>query len=356
MLIFIGGNNMSVYKDKDRGTWYVKYTVKDLPTGTKKRKTKRGFKTAKAAKEWERKANCQIDGRETKVIEELAADWENTNQPSKETIRHYNEHIRYRFYNLKGKRVDDISKLDLLAWRNMLNSSEFSTKTKNDTITFLNGVLTFASLVYDIPNNSVVLKRFKKTDDEVMKEMDIWSPEEFNKFISAVDNPMFKAYFKFLFWTGCRRGEGIALQKSDVKGLNVYISHSQRTIKEGLKPTKTKQKRWITMDETLAKIINDLADANTNCNYIFHTEDFKPLCPTSIDYVFKQGIKKSGVKKIRIHDLRHSHASWLIGNGMNMVAVSKRLGHASVEQTLQTYTHLIPDADEAMMAFLNKKQ
>ena len=232
MLIFIGGNNMSVYKDKDRGTWYVKYTVKDLPTGTKKRKTKRGFKTAKAAKEWERKANCQIDGRETKVIEELAADWENTNQPSKETIRHYNEHIRYRFYNLKGKRVDDISKLDLLAWRNMLNCSEFSTKTKNDTITFLNGVLTFASLVYDIPNNSVVLKRFKKTDDEVMKEMDIWSPEEFNKFISAVDNPMFKAYFKFLFWTGCRRGEGIALQKSDVKGLNVYISHSQRTIKE----------------------------------------------------------------------------------------------------------------------------
>ena len=63
---------------------------------------------------------------------------------------------------------------------------------------------------------------------------------------------------------------------------------------------------------------------------------------------------ESGLKPIRIHDLRHSHSSWLIGNGMNIVAVSKRLGHASVEQTLTTYTHLIPAADEAMMRFLNK--
>lgn len=68
-------------------------------------------------------------------------------------------------------------------------------------------------------------------------------------------------------------------------------------------------RRYQNKDDTLAKIINDLADADTNCNYIFHTENLKPLCPTSIDYVFKQGIKKSGVKKIRVHDLRHSHAS-----------------------------------------------
>lgn len=98
------------------------------------------------------------------------------------------------------------------------------------------------------------------------------------------------------------------------------------------------------MDDKLAEIVNRLAAVNNNSNYVFTYND-KQLFQSPIDFAFK--------KAIRIHDLRHLHASWLIGNGMNIVAVSKRLGHASSEQTLTTYTHLIP-ADEAMMRFLHK--
>ncbi|WP_371832614.1 tyrosine-type recombinase/integrase [Grylomicrobium aquisgranensis] len=68
------------------------------------------------------------------------------------------------------------------------------------------------------------------------------------------------------------------------------------------------------------------------------------------------GIEKSGVQKIRMYDLRHSHATWLINHGVNIVAVSKRLGHASIEQTLKTYTHLLESTDNEMMKIINSEK
>lgn len=87
-------------------------------------------------------------------------------------------------------------------------------------------------------------------------------------------------------------------------------------------------------------------------NFIFGGEH--SLSPTTIDNYFKKGIKVSGVKPIRLHDLRHSHATWLINNGVNIVAVSKRLGHASIEQTLKTYTHLLKSSEDELLAKINE--
>lgn len=80
----------------------------------------------------------------------------------------------------------------------------------------------------------------------------------------------------------------------------------------------------------------------------------RPLPPTSTDRAFAKACVASGVKQIRIHDLRHSCASLLISIGVSIVAVSKRLGHATVEQTLETYTHLLPDDQAQMIAALEK--
>lgn len=343
---------MSVYKDKQRGTWYVSYTFKDLPTGTTKHKTKRGFKSAKAAKEWERENYCKVEVRSDKTFKELVPEWENNNQPGKDCKRHYDEHIRFRTGSLNDLPINKISIQDLISWRSALLEMDYSTKTKNDTITFVRSVLTYGANIYGIPNKSFVLKRAKKTNKEIMHEMTVWTPEEFNQFIKAVDDPAYSNFFEFLFWTGCRRGEGIALQKSNVRDKYVYICMSQRTMEEGLKPTKTKQSRWIEVDAKLAAMLNRLKKTGDS-DYIFTNRRGNPLSPNGIDNALRKGVKKSGVTKIRIHDLRHSHASWLIGNGMNIVAVSKRLGHANVEQTLITYTHLIKQSDEEMMRFIN---
>ena len=76
---------------------------------------------------------------------------------------------------------------------------------------------------------------------------------------------------------------------------------------------------------------------------------------TTIDREFRKAIKESGVSPIRLHDMRHSHASYLLNNGANILAVSKRLGHATVTQTLETYAHLMQDTEEKMIEIIEER-
>lgn len=69
--------------------------------------------------------------------------------------------------------------------------------------------------------------------------------------------------------------------------------------------------------------------------------------------VFEEGIKKSGVPRIRIHDLRHSHATMLINNGVNIVAVSRRLGHSDINITLKVYSHLLRKTEDEMVTTIS---
>lgn len=341
---------MPVYKDKKRGSWYVSFSYKDPLTNTYKKRLKRGFTSQKDAKQWERE-NYNVEsyvGR-SYTFREIAEKWEDSIQASNVTLSKHKEHLQFRFRLLTDKPIDKISKTDLIEWRSELAKSDYSTRTKNATISFVKSVFRFGTEMYDIPNTASILKNLKQSDDELLHEMNVWTPEEFNKFISCIDTPVYRVFFEFLYWTGCRRGEAVALQKTDVTDGWVNIRYSQRSNKEGLKPTKTKQKRKIQLDHLLLRDITPYL--STPGPYLFGGET--GLGPTTIDRYFKEGIKKSGVKPIRIHDLRHSHATWLINNGVNIVAVSKRLGHATVEQTLKTYTHLLESSDQAMMSKIN---
>ena len=140
------------------------------------------------------------------------------------------------------------------------------------------------------------------------------------------------------------------MQCSDLKDGSIYIHHSQRDATTGLKPTKTKQSRYVAIDDDLNADLSSLKE-HYKTGYLFGGEH--PLSPTNISRRFNNAIKASGVKKIRLHDLRHSHATILINSGVNIVAVSKRLGHTSIEQTLKTYTHLLESTDNDMMAKIN---
>ena len=78
----------------------------------------------------------------------------------------------------------------------------------------------------------------------------------------------------------------------------------------------------------------------------------RPLAQRTTDRYFSDTCEKAGVKKIRIHDLRHSCASLLISRGVSIVAVSRQLGHSNIEQTLNTYSHLMPDDKSKIIAEL----
>lgn len=340
---------MSVYKDKKHGTYYISHYYRDPVTNEPKKKVKRGFKTKKEAQSWEkehlsndRKYN-QASNQEV-TFHQVADSWAEYNQASSESRRQHKEHFSKRFGKYYEMPIANISKSDLIQWRIELSKSKWSTATKNMTIGYVKSVFRFGSDMYGIPDPSAFMGRLKKTNTEILEESSVWTPEEFNLFLESVPDK-YKPFFEFLFWTGCRRGEAIALQKEDVCDGYANIKYSQRDATTGLRPTKTRQRRKIELDSYLLEHLEPLL--NSPGKYLFGGNN--ALAPTSIDRVFKKGIEESKVKRIRLHDLRHSHATWLINNGVNIVAVSKRLGHATIEQTLKTYTHLLETSDQGMM-------
>ena len=340
--------------DKERKTYFVQIKVKDS-SGKWRSIRKRGFALKREAKAWEAEQIGQKQSTASNMtFLEVAAEWERAQQSSEGSKRQHSEHFSIRFSRLSDKQIKDISKADLMRWRSDLAEDErFSTTTKNVTISYVKSVFKYANDVYGLPDPSSVLKRLKKTNEEEMAgEMETWTPEEFSQFVSAVPLRVYQIYFDLLYWTGMRRGEAIALQISDVSSDGwINIHASQRDATQGLKPTKTKQCRKIRADSVLLGELEELKKDNSG-PYLFGGDH--ALSPTTIARVFNAAIKESGVKPIRLHDLRHSHATWLINNGVNIVAVSKRLGHTTIEQTLKTYTHLLNDTDEKMMEVISR--
>ena len=341
---------MPVYKDEKRGTWYVNYKYRDPVSGKQVWKKKRGFTYKREALAWEASAKTDSESKSTgTTFREMVQRWEEYTQASAHMHRKHDEHFTKRFSKFYDMPIQKITKKNLVEWRNELAALPFATRTLNTTLQYVSSVFKYAHDVYDIKNPAVFLKPLKMSNEEIMKEMDIWTPEEFSRFISCVDLPLYKLFFATLFWTGMRKGEAIALQKTDYCDgwLNIHATQEQRS--EGLRPTKTKQSRKIRVDDILAPQLQQLSERSGS--YLFG--DDVGLSPTMIQKIFSNAVQKSGVKRIRIHDLRHSHASWLIGQGVNIVAVSKRLGHSTINQTLKTYTHLLQDSDDKLMETIN---
>ena len=344
---------MAVYKDKKRGTYYVSYSVKNPETGKFKHICKRGFASKREAKKWEVDSydSNRITGNDISGVSFLtvAKQWEQACQCSLEVQKKHKAHFEKRFNDFQNRAIESISKADLIQWRSDLIDCEGATRTKNTTIAYVKSVFRFANDIYGIPNNAISLRNLKRSEKEVLQEMEVWTPEEFQRFLTVVDDRVYQLYFEFLFWTGCRRGEALALQKNDLVEQCAIIRYSKRRQRDGLKPTKTKTIRRVRLDNVLWNDIQELLDEPGP--YLFGGE--LSLSPTAIRNKFLKAIDISGNKVIRIHDLRHSHATWLINNGVNIVAVSKRLGHAGIEQTLKTYTHLLESSDQNMMEKLN---
>lgn len=335
--------------DEKRKTYFVQIKVKGKD-GKWHSLKKRGFALKREAKAWEaEQMNQRQSTTGNMTFLDVAAEWERAQQSSDGSRRQHSEHFSIRFNSLADRKIKAISKADLMHWRSELaEDNRFSTTTKNVTISYVRSVFKYANEVYGLPDPSSVLKRLKKTNEEEMNgEMETWTPEEFKQFAQCVPLRIYQSYFDLLYWTGMRRGEAIALQIQDVSEDGwVHIHASQRDAVNGLKPTKTKQCRKIRVDSVLLDELNELKNGNSG-PYLFGGDH--PLSPTTIARVFNSAIEESGVKPIRLHDLRHSHATWLINNGVNIVAVSKRLGHTTIEQTLKTYTHLLNDTDDKMM-------
>ena len=185
-------------------------------------------------------------------------------------------------------------------------------------------------------------------------KMKFWTLDEFNQAMEHVTNWSFRLAFQIMYWLGFREGECLALQPADIlptKVARVEKTHHRRKGKDKNGPPKTDNSYRDTSmpnflyDEVL-RYIGALYEINKH-DRIFYFQ--KGTLGRALD----EAANAAGVKRIRVHDLRHSHAALMIELGYNIVAVAERLGD-TVEVAMSTYSHLYPNKMDALSADLNK--
>lgn len=337
---------MSAYKEGS--SWYAIVRIPDPVTGKSRQIKKRGFETKRAAKAWEAETLLEKKAKTSATFDEILIEQLRSIDSSETAFQMKTRWCRQHF-PLHDRPIDSISRQELIDWRNSLIDGDLATRTRNRGVQYVKAAFDHAEKIYGLRNNAVVIKPFKLTKED-KEEKPVWTPEEFEK-VASVAEPIYRELFTYLYWTGCRRGEALALCKEDIDGNVVHIHRAIKHFKNGFIPLKTdSSERYITIDSKTMEMLKPLIEHADP--FVFGGSRSLPI--TQVDRYFKKAIKDAGVTPIRIHDLRHSHATWLLSQDVNIIAISKRLGHASINQTLKTYAHLLLKTNDEMMDVIEK--
>lgn len=337
---------MKAEKDKKTGKWLIQYRYTDWQ-GKRRKSTKRGFATKREAEEWLRNflitQKADFDMKFEDFWKMYYADMETRLREHTMRTKKYIVELKILPY-FGNKRVNDITAADIRQWQNELIKMGYSPTYLKTINNQLSAIFNYAIRYYDLKSNPCA--KAGSMGKSKAEEMDFWTGEEFRKFIDSVMNKRL-SYMAFmtLYWTGMRLGELLALNPKDVdlekRTISITKSYQRLGKKDVITPPKTpKSKRVITIPEFLAADIKDYMDSL----YDLQEDDrLFPITKYYLKHEMQRGIKESGVKRIRVHDLRHSHASMLIELGFSPLEIANRLGHEKVETTLNTYAHLYPN-------------
>ena len=337
---------MKAEKDKKTGKWLIQYRYTDWQ-GKRRKSTKRGFATKREAEEWLRNflitQKADFDMKFEDFWKMYCADMETRLREHTMRTKKYIVELKILPY-FGNKRVNDITAADIRQWQNELIKMGYSPTYLKTINNQLSAIFNYAVRYYDLKSNPCA--KAGSMGKSKAEEMDFWTGEEFRKFIDSVMNKRLSYMaFMILYWTGMRLGELLALNPKDVdlEKITISITKSYQRLgkKDVITPPKTsKSKRVITIPEFLAADIKDYMDSL----YDLQEDDrLFPITKYYLEHEMQRGIKESGVKRIRVHDLRHSHASMLIELGFSPLEIANRLGHEKVETTLNTYAHLYPN-------------
>lgn len=263
-----------------------------------------------------------------------------------------------------NKDLKKITKLDYFNWMNLLNEKGLSVKyismIKGVMINFLNWV----ESIFDVPNLLIKLPKTKKQIN--YSEMQFYDYDQWKLFQEAVKNDtIYDTLFNFQYFMGTRIGEAIALNDYDIDFdkniVNITKSLTRKVKGAPYKITSPKNKssiREISMPniivEKLKKYLNWKHKEGIASDFLFGGT--KPLSDNTYARRFQHYSILAKLPVIRIHDLRHSHASLLINNGANVMLVAKRMGHSTPTETLNRYAKLFKSAEDEIIKKLNNLQ
>ncbi len=272
---------------------------------------------------------------------------------------------------LSSKTIDKLTVPLLQDWKLMINDKGYALKTKQNIYGVLRALLNYAFKMGHIPQNPLIKVGNFKNPSEIKKEMQYYTSEEFLTFIKparesayagTLQDYGFYIFFMFAYYTGARKGEINALRWCDIKDEEMCITRSVAQKLKGCdRITPPKNKSSIRNIQLPVPLLKELETYKAKCKELegFNEECFvcgfdKSLRDTSIQKRNERYAKSADVKVIRIHDFRHSHASLLANNGINIQEIARRLGHSNIEMTLNTYSHLYPKEQERALDILNK--
>lgn len=339
-------------KLEENGTWTA--SISYYRDGKSRHTNKRGFKTKREAQRFEIDFRDGINTPHNLKFKDALDSYlkDGKTNRKKSTNDELSRIGSSYFESLNLVQINDLKIRHYQQVKDLLTDLNLSITYKNKILTILKSVSKFISMHYEVPDTARGVTNFKSF--EIKKEMQTWTYDEFKIFLEHVDREIYKDLFHVLYFTGARIGEIRALYKTDFIDNFISISKSIRHDKDGVTTPKNFYSiRKVSLDNETKLILEKYSSIKGI--YMFGNE--KPLSESGVGRVFRGYIKKvqenyPDFKRLRVHDLRHSHATLLINKGANIVAVSKRLGHANIEITLKTYTHLFKENELKLIDIL----
>lgn len=353
---------MSVSKDEKRGTWLVQCWYRDWQ-GERHKKTKRGFATKREAQAWERDFLARCSGSLAMTFGEFVKLYEQDVRPRLKlntwlTKEHIIETKILPYF--ADKRMDEVSSTDVFRWENAMTEARTTTgepysQTYLRTVSNqLSAILNHAVRFYGLPVNPMA--KVGKIGSKRGDEMRIWTKEEYLRFSEAMmDKPVSFAAFETLYWTGVRVGELLALLPTDFdfpnRRLRVTKSYQRIRGEDVVTCPKTpKSVRTIDLPIFLCEELREYVELEK----VGESDRMFPVSKGYLHHEMDRGCKETGVGRIRIHDLRHSHVSLLIDLGFSALSIAERMGHESIDITYR-YAHLFPNRREEMAERLDEE-
>lgn len=348
---------MNVQKNA-KGLWDAQWYCKDF-TGKRIKKHKRNFPTKRAAieyvEEYNRKQAQDVSMSFKTFYEIYIKDMEVRLRYNTMKSKKYIIELKLLPY-FADKSISEITPADIRLWQQEMikqGYKETYLKTINNQ---LSAMMKYACRYYGLKQNpcEIAGSMGKSKADE----MNYYTLEEFEQFVEPLkDKPMSYYAMQVLYWTGIRCGELLALTIGDVdfeaKTLNVNKSLQRIEGKDYITEPKTKKgKRVIALSQHLMDMLNEymgMLYGMTKKDRLFH------ITKAFLEHEMDRGAKLSGMKRIRLHDLRHSHASLLISKlEAQPLQVAQRLGHEKIQTTLSVYSHLYPNQAHELASKLDE--
>jgi integrase len=367
-----GGYAMRGTIKKDGASWYVSFDLgKDPETGKRRQKKKRGFKTKKEAEKYLSEQINDLDKgtyfepKDLTFFEYLDYWLENYAKPNTavRTIEGYQyiieQHLKPSLGNIKIAKLHPAHLQEyysLKLAKGKIDGMGLSPTSVKHHHRLIHKVLKDAVKWQFLARNVAEAVTPPKTK---RVEMKIWNNEEVKTFLRKAKVSSYYSVFFTAIFTGMRRGEVLGLRWQDVDFDNnvIYVRQALQEVRgKGLtfKEPKSGKSRSIAITSIVTQelknvlkqqLMNKSMFGSDYCNLdlVFAQKNGKPLQPTEMHRNYRKIINENGLKYIRFHDLRHTHASLMLQQGVHPKVVSERLGHSTIGITMDTYTHVLPN-------------